>query len=78
MWQISTWKDVQHHLLFGGMQINTAIRYLSPIRMAKIKNKNIKILTIRSTDKIAGTLLLVGMQNDMALLKNILEFSYKS
>ena len=46
--------------------------------MAKIKNKNIKILTIRSTDKIAGTLLLVGMQNDMALLKNILEFSYKS
>lgn len=43
--------------------------------MAKIKNKDTKILIIRSTSKNAKV---VGMQNGTVFLENILEFSYES
>lgn len=55
-----------------GMQIKTTVKnQYTSIKMAKIKNKDTKILTIRRTGKNAK---LVGMQNGTAFL----EFSYKS
>ena len=59
----NTWKDAQHHHLFGKMQIKTTMRYqLIPTKMVTIKNKPaLKISVLIKVWKTCSSwMLLVG------------------